>query len=363
MMPVNLTILSGFVVVLTNLSSVFATDWLFTEWLYTTSHINRQSPNLYGPVRLIDSLQSHRLAMNADQFATYSYSPDLIRSLLHSNYHECGLSNETCKELASLRLLRHPCMHHPIIRPTSLNTRRSIKSKRWRRRGKQAGQRHSKQIPVIISGYSSNSAPSGQNDSNLSNSSNLSRFAMWNAQSVTHKTATVCDFIASEKLDGFAITEAWFKGDCRDDHALADITNTLRGYRLHTLPRLGRRGGGICVILRDGFVTSEKKYNFSSFECLELSIESGRLNPLKLFTIYRPQPSAVNKLTLTMFYNDISSLLETACLSTTLWSSVVILIYIWTRLIQVTVNDLMVSFAQLVLCSLYLNQHTLKGTR
>ncbi len=104
--------------------------------------------------------------------------------------------------------------------------------------------------------------------------------AGWNAQSMMNKTTDICDYIVSEQLDVFALSEAWLKGDARDDHAFADISNTLPGYKLHSLARLNKRGDGICVILRDSFVTEEKAHRFQSFECLELSLTSRMQDPL-----------------------------------------------------------------------------------
>ena len=122
--------------------------------------------------------------------------------------------------------------------------------------------------------------------------------AVWNAQSMKNKTTDICDFVESEKLDVFALTEAWLKGDARDDHAIADVLNTLPGYKLHCLPRLGnygkKGGGGICVILRDGFETREKQLDFQSFEGLELSVSAPKHDPLKLVTIYRSPSKCSN---------------------------------------------------------------------
>ena len=83
-----------------------------------------------------------------------------------------------------------------------------------------------------------------------------------------NKTTIICDFIQSEHLDVLALTEEWFKGDTGDDHAFADIMNTLPSYKIHSLQHpshFGKKGGGgICVILREGYVTEEKKHSFHS---------------------------------------------------------------------------------------------------
>ena len=63
----------------------------------------------------------------------------------------------------------------------------------------------------------------------------------------------MCDFVINQKLDVLAITEAWLKGNERDHPAIADISTTLPDYVMHQLPRIGKGGGGICVVARRGY--------------------------------------------------------------------------------------------------------------
>lgn len=69
-------------------------------------------------------------------------------------------------------------------------------------------------------------------------------------------------------------------------------------------------GGGLCVIYRKQFKISKKSYTFRTFECLELTLNCGSQDPLKMVTIYRPPPSTRNKLTSCMFFEEFSSFLE-----------------------------------------------------
>ncbi|XP_072016947.1 uncharacterized protein [Amphiura filiformis] len=133
-----------------------------------------------------------------------------------------------------------------------------------------------------------------------------SRIATWNGQSVIEKAADVCDFILNEKLDILAITEAWWKGDERDHTFLADITNTLPDHQIHYLPRSGKSGGGICVILRKGYGVKTTPHKYSSFECLELSISNGLKDVVNLIVIYRSGSANLTK----QFFSDFSCLLE-----------------------------------------------------
>jgi hypothetical protein len=104
-----------------------------------------------------------------------------------------------------------------------------------------------------------------------------------------NKTTHVCDLIISQRLDILVLIESWQTGDKRDNIAIADIKATLPGYEICSEPRIGRRGGGICVIYRREF---EIKVNDAphrkTFECLDLLFTSTDHSQFRLITIYRP---------------------------------------------------------------------------
>lgn len=127
-----------------------------------------------------------------------------------------------------------------------------------------------------------------------------------------NKPTEVCDLVLTEKLDVLAITEAWLRGDARDGPALADIQSTLQDFHLLKLPRKGKRGGGICVLVRNLYSTSIKHHAFETFECLEVRINSTNQAPVSLIVIYRP-PS--REQSVTSFLQEFSRLLEV----TNLW--------------------------------------------
>ena len=124
-----------------------------------------------------------------------------------------------------------------------------------------------------------------------------------------NKPIVVCDFALTEKLDALAITEAWLQGDSRDGPALADIRNTLRDYHLLKLLRKGRRGGGICVMVKNQYSTKTKAHTFQTFEYLEVTIFFTAQVPVTLIVIYRP-PSRGQSIR--NFLEEFSSLLESA---------------------------------------------------
>ena len=151
MMRLKLVLLSKLAIILAIFSSVCVLDWQCTRFLYYTNGLDHHRSQL-GVRHIIDSFQSLSIEMNADQSTTFSYSPIFMRSLSCTDDQVCKLSSETCKELASLRLLRSPCTQHPTYL-----YRRILRNKRWRRRGRRGGLRHIRrenQIPVVISSSS-----------------------------------------------------------------------------------------------------------------------------------------------------------------------------------------------------------------
>ncbi len=139
------------------------------------------------------------------------------------------------------------------------------------------------------------------------------RFATWNARSMKakHKSTAICDFVIEKQLDVLAITETWLSGDDRDNFALADIKNTLPNYQLHHTPRRNGRGGGIALLIRDGLHVHQKDTReFKSMEHMIFTISSGSTS-FELVIIYRPPPSKKNKLTPIVFFEELSSVLET----------------------------------------------------
>lgn len=139
----------------------------------------------------------------------------------------------------------------------------------------------------------------------------LTRLAHWNAGSMKKKTTSITDCIIDHKIDLLAITESWLKGDDRDSCPLADLSTTLPHFRMHHLPRKHRKGGGIFLLSHRGLDVKENHLmEFKSFEYMDFNVSETKSPPLRLVAIYRPPPSKENKLTVTGFFRDFSTLLE-----------------------------------------------------
>eukprot|EP00745_Piridium_sociabile_P042306 TRINITY_DN84_c0_g2_i3.p2 TRINITY_DN84_c0_g2~~TRINITY_DN84_c0_g2_i3.p2 ORF type:complete len:118 (+),score=22.18 TRINITY_DN84_c0_g2_i3:870-1223(+) len=108
-------------------------------------------------------------------------------------------------------------------------------------------------------------------------------------------------------VDIMFLTESWLR-ESGDEGKCAD--RTPPGYKLFSFPRhLGptaKCGGGIAVIMKNclvscSSVTSSFPFSHTSFEVIEvlLTVHSQRL---RLLCVYRPPPSARNKLTDSLFF-------------------------------------------------------------
>ena len=82
--------------------------------------------------------------------------------------------------------------------------------------------------------------------------------------------------MVSNQLDIMVLTETWLKGDDSDARTIADISNTLCGHKFVHLPRKDRNGGGVAVILRNGFGIKMNDYIvYTAMECLDITVKAG----------------------------------------------------------------------------------------
>ena len=131
-----------------------------------------------------------------------------------------------------------------------------------------------------------------------------------NTQSLGNKTLDVCDQIVQGNYDVVFLTETWFqpKGSEPDIAAV-----TPRGFTLKSFPRQHRSGGGIAVLYRNSLKQhlsfSTKVFSFTAFEVCEVRLDFAGQNYVFL-CVYRPPPSAKNKLTRAMFLDQFPDLLE-----------------------------------------------------
>ena len=163
-------------------------------------------------------------------------------------------------------------------------------AKRQSHRGKRAGRRKQRRIPVHTTTRSSISRQNAE-------------FCLWNARSLRNKAQRTCDYILEHDIDIFVITETWLKED--DQVIIGECTPP--GYTFLSSHRKTGSGGGISVISKCELKLSLKPaFTFTTFEIVHVVSRSSSLH---LFAIYRPPPSSANGFTLPDFMGEFDSLL------------------------------------------------------
>jgi hypothetical protein len=111
--------------------------------------------------------------------------------------------------------------------------------------------------------------------------------AYMNARSIGNKTYEIREFILDKDLDALAVTETWLHGDARDDAVLSEFLPTA--YNCEHIPRHGRGGGGVALLLRDTIHCQKiRTQSFASFEHMECLLAT--TPPVRIVVIYRPPP-------------------------------------------------------------------------
>ena len=124
------------------------------------------------------------------------------------------------------------------------------------------------------------------------------------------KSASICDFVISKRLDLLALTETWLSSRHTKHLSVAEITNTLQNYVFFHQPRTDKVGAGVGLLLRKGFTVKVNEVSkFKSMEYMDFKI-TARDASFRLLVIYRIHPSRKKKLTSAMFFEEFSTLLE-----------------------------------------------------
>ena len=139
------------------------------------------------------------------------------------------------------------------------------------------------------------------------------KFSTLNARSIRNKTLIIKDFVVDYDVDITAITETWLR-DNGDDLIIRELCPT--GYKLVHKPRISCTGGGVGFLYKENIAIEHITYHseFRSFECLDVTFASS--NDIRTLVIYRPPCSTVNGLSVNLFLDEFSTLLEEVVIST-----------------------------------------------
>lgn len=217
-------------------------------------------------------------------------------------------------------------------------------------RGKKAGRRRVKQIPVhlttrppqhitdmhlritnninTIASYTRSIENSRSTDNNCSagvnlnnlinvklsviNNNDLLRFALINVRSIKNKTESIVDLVLDKKIDVLALTETWLGND--DNHVIAECTPP--GFRFDHVPR-GYRGGGVGLLYKDTCKVTVIKLSgkFRTFEAMEVLLSTRDKHHIRLLIVYRLIRYKKKQITNSMFFKEFEPFIQNFCTS------------------------------------------------
>jgi exonuclease III len=130
-----------------------------------------------------------------------------------------------------------------------------------------------------------------------------------NCQSVGNKALTIKDYIVENDLDVAFLCETWLTSSRQ--RICGELTPT--GYRLRTLNRKEKRGGGVAVLHKESVKVGEvEDFSTDSMEVLAFTLMSQK--NIRILLLYRPPPK--NDIPRRAFLNDLHDILDRLALST-----------------------------------------------
>ena len=138
-------------------------------------------------------------------------------------------------------------------------------------------------------------------------SSNV-RVGTVNTRSVKNKSDLIIETSKLENLDFLVISETWLREE--DAHWVATSSLDTEGYRIQTINRQGRQGGGVALLHKDRYQVA-RDHNAPQLDLLEYGIWSTRVRNriLTIAGLYHP-PLGSTRNTPARFLDQVSQLVQ-----------------------------------------------------
>ena len=91
------------------------------------------------------------------------------------------------------------------------------------------------------------------------------------------------DLLHNEDISVACVTETWMSAE--NSHITSSLMDA--GYRTQHAHRTSKKGGGVSVIYKADYKDKTKRFNFSSFECIVVSISGSSNETITFVTVYR----------------------------------------------------------------------------
>ena len=137
-----------------------------------------------------------------------------------------------------------------------------------------------------------------------------------NCESANNKTLDLTDYISEQDIDVCCLTETWMTEN--DPVTAGELCPP--GYKLKSIPRKDRRGGGVAIILKQPLSLKPNQCcppnSFQSFEHLNTVIIHPQCSKsINLTVVYRPPRSNKNNIPISVFFDEISELFAVLCMT------------------------------------------------
>ena len=114
--------------------------------------------------------------------------------------------------------------------------------------------------------------------------------ALINCRSAVNKSMELHVELVQNRIDICSLTETWI----RDGDTAAEIQICPPGYKVISVPRSNRQGGGIAIVYRDSItIQRSNTYNYASMECSDFAVSLSGLT-LNMAVIYRPPDKPIH---------------------------------------------------------------------
>ena len=129
-----------------------------------------------------------------------------------------------------------------------------------------------------------------------------------NTRSVKNKSDLIIETSKLENLDFLVISETWLREE--DAHWIATSSLDTEGYRIQTINRQGKQGGGVALLHKDRYQAA-RDYNAPQLDLLEYGIWSTRVRNriLTIAGLYHP-PLGSTRNTPARFLDQVSELVQ-----------------------------------------------------
>ena len=120
------------------------------------------------------------------------------------------------------------------------------------------------------------------------------KIVFWNAQSQVHKHHYITNMLSDNNIDVLVIVESWLRADIDNKFVKAnDYTICRQDRAVLTNYNIPKRGGGICIYIKNTIPYTKVCDQFHTFnnddlELITIRLDIKNVRPIYICAVYRP---------------------------------------------------------------------------